>query len=75
MTLRIWSWRVWDWAARQNSRPLDDLLARVDDATIAMAIRGVRELVQCQIAMRRSGTIRLSWPSTRGLSPQPELVC
>ncbi len=37
-----------------------------------MAIRGVRDLVQCQIAMPRSGMIRLSWPSPRRLSPQPE---
>ena len=31
---------VRDWAARQNDPSLQDLLARVDDQTMAMAIRG-----------------------------------
>ena len=47
---------VRDRAARQNDPSLQDLLARVDDQTIAMAIRGVRDLEQrgwrCRLAAR-----------------------
>jgi len=48
--------------ARENSLPLDDLLARVDDETIASAIRGVRDLQQQWLAVPPGGKLRLSWP-------------
>jgi hypothetical protein len=53
---------VRDRAARANDPSLQDLLARVDDETIAMAIRGVRELEQRWTAVQPGGTLRLSWP-------------
>jgi hypothetical protein len=51
--------------ARENSQSLEDLLARVDDETIAMAIRGVRDLVQRWMAVPPGGQLRLSWPLRR----------
>ena len=53
---------VRDRAARQDDPSLQDLLARVDDQTIAMAIRGVRDLEQRWLAVPAGGTLRLCWP-------------
>ena len=53
---------VRDRVARENDRSLDALLARVDDQTIASAIRGVRDLEQRWMAVPPGGTLRLSWP-------------
>ena len=53
---------VRDRVARANDPSLQDLLARVDDETIAMAIRGVRDLEQRWMAVQPGGTLRLSWP-------------
>lgn len=53
---------VRDRVARANDSSLQDLLARVDDETIAMAIRGVRDLEQRWMAVQPGGTLRLSWP-------------
>lgn len=52
--------------ARQDSPALDGLLAQVDDETIALAIRGVRDLTQRWVAVPPGGTLRLSWPLPRG---------
>jgi hypothetical protein len=49
-------------AAKENNHALGDLLARVDDETIATAIRGVRDLLQRWQAAPPGGTLRLSWP-------------
>lgn len=57
---------VRDRVARENSPPLDDLLARVDDETIATAIRGVRDLQQQWMAVPPGGKLRLSWPLRPG---------
>jgi hypothetical protein len=51
--------------ARQNDRSLDALLARVDDQTIASAIRGVRDLEQRWMAVPPGGKLSLSWPLAR----------
>ncbi len=56
---------VRDRAARASSPSLEDLLARVDDETIAMAIQGVRDLGQRWTAVPPGGTLRLSWPLQR----------
>jgi hypothetical protein len=48
--------------ARAGDPSLTDLLARVDDPTIAMAIRGVKQLEQRWMAVTPGGTLRLSWP-------------
>jgi hypothetical protein len=53
---------VRDRVARENSQALDDLLARVDDQTIATAIQGVRDLEQRWLAVPPGGKLRLSWP-------------
>ena len=53
---------VRDRAARQDDSSLHDLLARVDDQTIAKAIRGVRDLEQRWLAVPPGGTLRLCWP-------------
>jgi hypothetical protein len=53
---------VRDRVARANDPSLQDLLARVDDETIAMAIRGVRDLEQRWMAVQPGGMLRLSWP-------------
>jgi hypothetical protein len=55
---------VRDRVARENDPSLDHLLAGVDDDTIAMAIRGVRDLEQRWLAVPPGGTLRLSWPLT-----------
>lgn len=53
---------VRDRVARENSPPLDDLLDRVDDETIATAIRLARDLQQRWMAVPAGGKLRLSWP-------------
>ncbi len=58
-------------AARQNDPSLQDLLARVDDQTIAMAIRGVRDLEQRWLAVPPGGTLRLCWPLARDFFARP----
>lgn len=52
-------------AARQNDPALTDLLARVDDETIVVAIRGVRDLEQRWMAVPPGGKLSLSWPLGR----------
>jgi hypothetical protein len=52
-------------AGRAGSQALDDLLARVDDETIALAIRGVRELSQRWMAVSAGGKLSLAWPLGR----------
>src|ERR1700740_1979767 len=49
-------------AARQDNPALTDLLARVDDETIMLAIRGVRDLEQRWMAVPPGGKLTLSWP-------------
>lgn len=56
---------VRDRVARANDPSLHDLLARVDDQTIAMAIWGVRNLQRRWVAVPPGGTLRLSWPLAR----------
>jgi hypothetical protein len=56
---------VRDRVARAGDPALADLLAQVDDATIATAIRGVRHLEQRWMAVPPGGTLRLSWPLPR----------
>jgi hypothetical protein len=56
---------VRDRAARQHDPLLDDLLAGVDHETIALAIRGVRDLEERWIGVLPGGTLRLSWPLSR----------
>jgi hypothetical protein len=51
--------------ARQDSALLNDLLTRVDDETIALAIRGVRDLEQRWRAVPPGGKLSLSWPLGR----------
>ena len=63
---------VRDRAARQNDPSLQDLLARIDDQTIAMAIRGVRDLEQRWLAVPPGGTLRLCWPLARNRFAEPE---
>jgi hypothetical protein len=53
---------VRDRAARQHDPSLDDLLAVIDDETIAMAIRGVQDLEERWMTVPPGGTLRLSWP-------------
>ncbi len=48
--------------ARQDSALLNDLLTRVDDETITLAIRGVRDLEQRWRAVPPGGKLSLSWP-------------
>jgi hypothetical protein len=56
---------VRDRVSREHDPPLDNLLVRVDDETIAMAIHGVRDLEQRWAAVPPGGTLRLSWPLAR----------
>jgi hypothetical protein len=56
---------VRDRVARANDPSLHGLLARVDDETIALAIRGVRDLERRWMAVPPGGTLRLSWPLAR----------
>ena len=53
---------VRDRVARERDPALNDLLARVDDETIALAIRGVRDLERRWMAVPSGGKLRLSWP-------------
>jgi len=52
-------------AAREDDQALQDLLAHVDDQTVAAAIQGVRDLEQRWMALPPGGTLRLSWPLER----------
>ena len=56
---------VRDRVARANDPSLHDLLARVDDETIATAIRGVRDLERRWLAVPPGGTLKLVWPLAR----------
>jgi hypothetical protein len=56
---------VRDRVARVNDLSLQDLLARVDDETIAMAIRGVRDLERRWVAVPPGGKLTLFWPLAR----------
>jgi hypothetical protein len=56
---------VRDRVARANDPSLHDLLARVDDETIAMAIWGVRDLERRWVAVPPAGTLSLFWPLAR----------
>ena len=56
---------VRDRVARADDPSLHDLLARLDDQTIAMAIRGVRDLERRWLAAPPGGTLRLFWPLAR----------
>ncbi|HTX28051.1 MAG TPA: hypothetical protein VME19_13650 [Streptosporangiaceae bacterium] len=49
-------------AARFCSPALADLVAGVDDETIAVAIRGVRDLERRWMAVPPGGKLSLSWP-------------
>jgi hypothetical protein len=60
---------VRDRVARAGDQSLPGLLARVDDATIAMAIRGVKHLEQGWMVLPPGGTLRLSWPLPRDFFP------
>jgi hypothetical protein len=62
---------VRDRAARQNDPSLQDLLARVDDQRIAVAIRGVRDLEQRWLAVPPGGALRLCWPLARDFFAGP----
>jgi len=52
--------------ARESDPSLADLLARIDDETIALAIWGVRDLEQRWTTVPPGGTLRLSWPLAPG---------
>ena len=56
---------VRDRVARANDPSLQDLLARVDDETIATAIRGVRDLKRRWLAVPPGGKLKLVWPLAR----------
>jgi hypothetical protein len=56
---------VRDRVARENDPSLDDLLTQVDDETIALAIRGVRDLERRWMAVPPGGKLRLFWPLAR----------
>lgn len=56
---------VRDRVGRAGDPSLQDLLARVDDQTIAMAIRGVRDLERRWVAVPPGGKLRLFWPLAR----------
>jgi hypothetical protein len=57
---------VRDRAARANDRALGELLADVDDTTIALAIRGVKDLGRRWMALPPGGKLTLAWPLPRG---------
>jgi hypothetical protein len=52
-------------AAREDDQALQDLLAHVDDQTIAAVIQGIRDLEQRWMALPPGGSLRLSWPLER----------
>jgi hypothetical protein len=62
---------VRDRAARQDDPSLHELLARIDDQTIAAAIQGARDLVQRWLAAPPGGTLRLCWPLPRDFFARP----
>jgi hypothetical protein len=53
---------VRDRAARANDQAIRDLLARVDDTTIAAAIRVVKEPDRRWMALPPGGKLTLAWP-------------
>jgi hypothetical protein len=53
---------VRDRVARAGDPSVHDLVARVDDETIAMAIQGVRDLDRHWAAVPPGGKLRLTWP-------------
>jgi hypothetical protein len=57
---------VRDRLSRAADQTAQDLLARIDDDTIATAIRGVRDLVDCWAAVPPGGKLVLSWPLAGG---------
>jgi hypothetical protein len=63
---------VRDRAARQNDAALEDMIARIDDETIAIAIRGVRDLEQRWLMVPPGRTLALSWPLAREFFAEPE---
>jgi hypothetical protein len=58
---------VRDRAARANDRALDELLARVDDTTIALAIRGVKDLERHWMMLPPGRKLMLAWPLPRNV--------
>jgi len=48
--------------AQQSSPGVDALMERVDDATIEIAIRGVRDVEHAWLQTPPGGTLRLAWP-------------
>jgi hypothetical protein len=62
---------VRDRVAQADDPSLLDLLARVDDETIATAIRGVRDLERRWVAVPPGGTLRHSWPLARSFFAGP----
>jgi hypothetical protein len=57
---------VRDRAARASDRSLGELLARVDDATIARAIRGVKDLERHWMTLPPGQKLTLTWPLPSG---------
>jgi hypothetical protein len=62
---------VRDQVARANDPSLQELLARVDDETIAMAIRGVRDLERRWVAVPPGGKLKMFWPLARDFFTGP----
>jgi hypothetical protein len=61
-----------DAAADADSRQrVGDLLARLDDETIALAISGARDLSTTWARLPAGGTLRLEWPLPRTAAPAP----
>lgn len=58
---------VRDRAARSNDRAVGELLAGVDDTTIAKAIRGVKDLERRWMALPPGGKLELAWPLPRSV--------
>ena len=48
---------------------VSDLLGRLDDETIALAISGTRELSTAWARLPAGGTLRLGWPLPRAAQP------
>jgi hypothetical protein len=57
---------VRDRVARAGDQTAQDLLARIDDDTIATAVQGVRDLVNHWMAVPPGGKLVLSWPLVGG---------
>ena len=62
---------VRDRVARVNAPSLQELLARVDDETIAIAIRGVRDLERRWVAVPPGGKLGVFWPLARDFFAGP----